>query len=183
MLICITARRSDCIIKFVPESPTHFYLTRTTSNLTSDGEFQPIGTAKELAPLMLAAYRDTPDYEGEDLAETELVLTKMMAGVLCDCGDPACTFRSQETPWLPAASFIALDKGVPVGAIMVNDGAKRPLISLLFTHPDFTGQGIATNLIARAAEALAAAGYPSLGLVVSAKNQRAHRLYQHLGFN
>lgn len=70
---------------------------------------------------MLAAYRGTPDDEGETLADAVAILRSAMAGAF--------------GPWLPEASFVALDRsGRASGAIVTaleDDGTRSSCSSSL----------------------------------------------------
>ena len=84
-------------------------------------------------------------------------------------------------PWLSAASFAAVVGDRPVGAVACHDhdGA---LLSDVATDPAFRGRGIARALVARAVQALRAAGHRSIRLVVTEGNAPAMRTYRSLGF-
>lgn len=144
------------------------HLSRPTSGPSSIGRFEPVGSPESLAPLMLAAYRGTPDDEGETLEDTVEVLRHTMAGGW--------------GPWLPDASFVALDDDGPVGAALTALEDGRPFIAFLFTRPDRTRRGVATDLVARVCEAVRATGEEELALWVSTDNEAAVRLYAGLGF-
>ncbi|WP_181833839.1 GNAT family N-acetyltransferase [Acidipropionibacterium virtanenii] len=120
---------------------------------------------------MLAAYRGTPDDEGETLEDTVEVIRSTMDGGF--------------GRWLAEASFLAFDvgTGAPIGAILIareHDGT--PFIAFVFIHPGKTGNGVASALISHVCRVLSEAGMPELRLWVSAANKRALRLYRHLGF-
>lgn len=119
---------------------------------------------------MLAAYRGTPDDEGESLQETIDVLRATMGG--------------QYGEWMPEASFLALDgNALPTGAILTaqeDDGT--PFVAFVFVDPGHCGRGAASGLIARTCCALSASGHRTIRLWVGAANQRAVRLHRHLGF-
>lgn len=131
-------------------------------------ELEPFGSPQEMAPLMLAAYRGTPDDEGESLEDTVEVLDGAVQG----------TFG----PWLPEASFVVRDGGTPVGAVFTALHGAEPYIAFVFTLPEATGRGVATRLITRVGQSLAGAGHEHVSLWVNVANERAVRLYRHLGF-
>lgn len=130
----------------------------------------PVPAPEELAPLMLAAYRGTPDDEGETLEDTVEILRSAVVGGF--------------GPWLAEASFVGLDvDGRRLGAILTaleEDGT--PFVTFVFTRPDHVGRGVASALIAQVCQVLATTGYPDLRLWVSVSNERALRLYRNLGF-
>lgn len=128
-----------------------------------------MGSPVEVAPLMLAAYRGTPDDEGETLEETVGVLTGAMSGAYGE--------------WLPAASFMALEGDEPVGAALTAKQDEVPFIAFIFTRPDRLGTGIASRLIGRICQALAEDGHETIDLWVNPANDRALRLYRRLGFS
>lgn len=117
---------------------------------------------------MLAAYRGTPDDEGESLEDTVGVIEEAMNG--------------RYGRWLSAASFEAIADDEPVGAVLTVLDDDEPFIAFLFTRPDRVGAGIATGLIAGVCDALARDGHDSITLWVNPANTRAVRLYRHLGF-
>lgn len=143
-------------------------MRRAVHGLAPTGEFVPWSSAAALAPMMLAAYRGTPDDEGETLEDTIEVLEQAMLG--------------EWGPWLQNASFVAIDAGVAVGALLSAMYGDVPFISFVFTAPDRAGTGVATRLIAKACEALAQQGYATVDLWVNPASVRAVRLYRHLGF-
>ncbi|WP_257478103.1 GNAT family N-acetyltransferase [Acidipropionibacterium jensenii] len=158
------------------EAPAHLHLHRSTEGLdhrdsrSGVTEFIPVASAEDVAPLMLAAYRGTPDDEGETLADAVAILRSAMAGAF--------------GPWLPEASFVALDRsGRSSGAIVIaleDDGT--PFIVFVFVAPDRCGHGIASLLISRSCRALSDSGHRTIRLWVNTANERAVSLYRHLGF-
>ncbi|MCC2315607.1 GNAT family N-acetyltransferase [Cellulomonas xiejunii] len=131
-------------------------------------EFGPFGSPEEMAPLMLASYRGTPDDEGETLEDTVEVLAGAMRGAF--------------GPWLPDASFVSRDGGKRVGAAFTAMDGAEPFIAFLFTLPEASGRGVATRLVTRVCQALATTGHDHVSLWVNVANARAVGLYRHLGF-
>ena len=121
-----------------------------------------------LAPVMLTAYEGTPDYEGETLDETVGELREVLDG--------------KYGAVITAASFVAYDGEAPVAAITTVTEDELPLVALVFTLPNYGGNGIASALLAAAAASLHDAGHPIIRLAVNPDNLRAVRLYRHLGF-
>ena len=148
---------------------TRLHLRRPLTDLGATvEEFGPFGSPEEMAPLMLAAYRGTPDDEGETLEDT----VDMLAGAM----------RGAFGPWLPDASFVAHDGGKPVGAVFTAMDGAEPFIAFVFTLPEASGRGVAARLVIRACQALAARGHGHVSMWVNPANERAVRLYRHLGF-
>jgi GNAT superfamily N-acetyltransferase len=148
-------------------------LERRTSDFPKTGLPQGINigqlpTPEVLAPVMLAAYEGTPDYEGETLEDTISELGAVLQG--------------KYGALITAASFAAYDGEAPVGAIItvIEDGI--PLVALVFTLSGNAGMGIASVLLSQSASALNDAGYSALSLAVNLENARAVKLYEHLGF-
>jgi len=121
-----------------------------------------------LATVMLNSYRGTPDYEGEDIDDTLIALTE--------------TINGKYGAVIRDASLVAYaDNQIIAGLITVLEDAE-PLVALVFTVPEYAGKGIASSLIAAAGERLGGLGYATMGLVVNVENDRAEKLYKHLGF-
>lgn len=145
-------------------------LSRSTSGLVATGRYAPLPSPEELAPVMLAAYRGSPDDEGETLAETVEVLRAAMAGGF--------------GPWLPEASLVALDDaGDPVGGILSALDGDRPFVVFVFTRPERTRTGVASGLVSRACEILRDDGHDEIRLWVNQRNEPALGLYRRLGFS
>lgn len=158
------------------EAPAHLHLHRSTEGLdrrdsrSGVTEFIQVASAEDVAPLMLAAYRGTPDDEGETLADAIAILRSAMAGAF--------------GPWVPEASFVARDRsGRSSGAIVTaleDDGT--PFIVFVFVAPDYCGHGMASGLISRSCRALSDSGHRTIRLWVNTANERAVGLYRRLGF-
>ena len=121
-----------------------------------------------LAHLMLDAYRDTIDYEGETLADTE--------------GEIARTFVGEYGQFLPQYSFLALDGDDPVSASLVTRYDGVPFLAFSMTSPRWKGKGLARHLIRESMLAIREGGETTLALVVTAGNVPAERLYESMGF-
>lgn len=95
--------------------------------------------------------------------------------------------------WEPSrGGFIAWEGHVPAGGVWLNWGtAERhgfghvaegiPELALA-VEPRFRGQGVGTLLIDAATDLSREMGAPGISLSVAKDNDRAHRLYLHLGF-
>lgn len=125
---------------------------------------------KALADLMYAAYKGTPEFEGESLANARIVIDDIFAngnGTLL----PACSFAAEFGGHLCAAVIITLEPRTVT-----------PFVSYVLTHPACRRQGYAARLLQAAAGALRRKGFNELSLRVTEDNIPALRLYNSLGF-
>lgn len=124
--------------------------------------------APALATLMLDAYRGTVDDEGETAAEALAEVNAMLDG--------------KYGPWLADASFVVELDGRLVAACVITLWQETPLVTQLFTHPDYTNRGLGKFLLTRSINALCAQGYQELVLYVTSGNASAQHVYATLGF-
>jgi ribosomal protein S18 acetylase RimI-like enzyme len=121
-----------------------------------------------LGPLMLAAYRDTVDFEGENeedaVAEVERTLAGEYGPMIADC------------------SFVASHEGRVVAASLVVLAQDRPLLAHLMVQPEMSRKGIGTLLLHASGNALLRAGSTELDLYVTEGNDPAVNLYRKVGF-
>jgi GNAT superfamily N-acetyltransferase len=119
-----------------------------------------------VSELLLAAYTGTSESEFDDDTEVERFL------------------GSTYGPVIPTATVVATDSATDriVGASLVCVHEERPLVAHVVVHPHVQGRGIAGDLIAASADALARAGHERLYLAVGGKNLNALRTYARLGF-
>jgi ribosomal protein S18 acetylase RimI-like enzyme len=121
-----------------------------------------------LGSLMLAAYRDTVDYEGETeedaVAEVERTLGGEYGPMVADC------------------SFVASHGGGIVAASVVVLSQDRPLLAHLVVEPEMSRKGIGTFLLHASGNALLGAGYAEMDLYVTEDNHPAVNLYRKVGF-
>lgn len=116
-----------------------------------------------LGALMLDAYRDTIDYEGESLD---------------DAIDEVTAFFGKGASPLLDCSVVAFDSETPVSACLVTLANDVPMISYVYTAAAWKGRGLATALIQLSLNAVAKAGYPTLSLWVTVGNAPAEHIYQ-----
>ncbi|AMO89147.1 acetyltransferase family protein [Corynebacterium simulans] len=95
--------------------------------------------------------------------------------------------------WNPSrGGFIAWSGAIPAGGVWLNWGTKDrhgyghvaegiPEFALA-VEPRFRGQGVGTLLLDAATNLAREKGAPGVSLSVAIANERAHRLYLHLGF-
>ncbi len=124
--------------------------------------------APALAALMLDAYRDTIDDEGESLEDAREEVQRLFAG---DYG-----------PMLWAVSELTERAGRVVSATLLTTFEGRPFVAFMLTAPAHQGRGLGRAGLLRAINRLAAAGETVVRLVVTQGNAPAERLYERLGF-
>lgn len=122
-----------------------------------------------MAEAVLDAYRDTVDYEGEDLDQTMDELTRV--------------FNDYYGPLLTEASFLIMEKEEVKAGVLVCLYRNEPTITYTFTRKKEQRLGYATLLIMKAADVLYRQGHHSLYLYVTVENSGALRLYESLGFS
>jgi len=123
-----------------------------------------------LGELMLAAYQDTIDYEGETL---EAAVAEIRG-----------TINGQYGPFLGDCSFLIEEKRRLLTACMITWSAelKAPLLTFSMTRPEAQRQGMGTMLIKTSINALVDRGHRDLYLVVTEGNAPAQHLYEKIGF-
>lgn len=122
-----------------------------------------------LAELLVVAYAGTVDDLGQTPAEA-----------LEELQDHAT--RERIGPMLWDCSFVALDRETPAAAVIACEEERVPLLSYIYTHPDWQGGGLATALIQYSINALLERGYERVRLKVALANVGARRLYKRIGF-
>lgn len=95
--------------------------------------------------------------------------------------------------WNPdRGGFIAWEGNIPAGGVWLNWGTDErhgyghvaagiPELALA-VEPRFRGQGVGTLLLDAATDLAEEMGAPGISLSVAPENERAHRLYLHVGF-
>lgn len=116
----------------------------------------------DLPALMLAAYADTIDDEGESLADAE----------------------AEITDWLSSGAGLAescvTDHAV-VAASLVTHGPRGPIIAYVITAPDGKGRGYGRRVVEGSLRALKAGGHTSVALWITDGNEPSERLFASLG--
>ena len=124
--------------------------------------------SEALATLMLDAYEGTIDADGSETLDV--------------ARDEVHGYFSTERQPLPEHSFIALDGGVAVAAVLIARYEGLPLIAYVMTETAHKGRGLATALTRLALASLHAAGERQVHLWVTRGNTHAERIYDRLGF-
>jgi GNAT superfamily N-acetyltransferase len=121
-----------------------------------------------LASLMLAAYRETIDYDGETLDDALFQIRGVFQGKLGAFQD--------------LASFAIEQEGRLLSAIIVTIWQGRPLVAFSMTRPESKNMGMATYLLKSSINALLTFGQKELVLTVTDGNEPAQHIYEKLGF-
>ena len=122
--------------------------------------------AEGLAALMLDAYTGTIDFDEGDTLE---VARDEVRGYFS--GKPMLEH-----------SFLAMDAGIPVAAVLISRYEGRPMIGYVMTAAAHKGRGLATAVTRLALASLHAAGEREVHLWVTRGNTHAERIYERLGF-
>ncbi|PKK39208.1 hypothetical protein ABB02_01440 [Clostridiaceae bacterium JG1575] len=127
------------------------------------------GRLEEIADLMLNAYRNTPDYEGENRIDALREISMLFRGLYGDL--------------MNEASFMILDEHEAiVSCLFICSFRGEPTLTYLFTGRDHLRKGLAKALIQSGESALALSGHQKLYLYVNTENHPALSLYQKIGF-
>ena len=122
----------------------------------------------ELGSVMLDAYKDTIDDEGETLEDAQNEIKSVLEGKYGE--------------FISKVSFlIELDNKI-TSAIFINLFEGKPLITYVFTSKKNSGKGMAKHLIQKSTNSLSELGFEELYLYVSKGNMNAIRLYERIGF-
>ena len=117
---------------------------------------------------MLAAYRDTIDYDGESLEDALFQMRSL--------------FQGKFGPFQDLSSFCIEQDGRLLSASIITMWENRPLVAFSMTRPESKNQGMATFLLKSSINALLTFGHKDLILVVTAGNEPAEHIYEKLGF-
>ena len=121
-----------------------------------------------MADAFLDAYRDTVDYEGENLEQTLDEIRRVYKGCY--------------GPFMQDSSFLLIEEGMVRAGVLICLYRDEPTITYTFTRKKDQRLGYATLLINRAAFELYKKGFHSLYLYVTVENTDALRLYESMGF-
>ncbi len=127
--------------------------------------------ASLLAELMIDAYRDTIDYDGETFDDALSEVNAFLAG---ERGGQA---------WLQM-SFLAFSNSNLVGACLISEWQERrlPIIAYLMTSTSWKNHGIGRHLLFQALKEIKKGGYTEVRAVITEGNKPSENLFLKLGF-
>ena len=82
----------------------------------------------------------------------------------------------------PDTCFVAIDKDIIVGVIMVGNDGRRGYIYHTSVHPKFRMQGIGKKLVNTALDSLLQLGINKVALVVFERNKTGNEFWEKMGF-
>jgi predicted GNAT family acetyltransferase len=125
---------------------------------------------RALGVLMLEAYRDTIDYEGEHLEDAISEVEE--------------TINGKYGPLLQKCSFMIEEDGQAHSASLVtwSEEMRMPLLAFSMTNSRFKNHGMAGFLLKKSMNSLLEEGYIEVYLVVTKGNDFVQHLYEKLGF-
>ena len=82
----------------------------------------------------------------------------------------------------PDTCFVAIDKDIIVGVIMVGNDGRRGYIYHTSVHPDYRKQGIGRKLVDTALDSLLKLGINKVALVVFDRNKAGNEFWEKMGF-
>jgi ribosomal protein S18 acetylase RimI-like enzyme len=130
-----------------------------------------VSDTNALAELMLEAYRDTIDYEGETMVESIAEVESWLAG---------------KWGWMPVpdVSRLAFCGSRLASACLVSDSKEEELffIAYVMTHPEWKRRGAARMMLGAVLEELRKHGYPAVRAVITEGNASSERLFAGMGF-
>jgi hypothetical protein len=147
-------------------SSPKFAAAQRSADIGRNAAIRPVASsdAEALAELMLEAYRDTIDYEGEEIEEArEAVSEFFSASPLMD------------------ASMIATVDGVAASVVLVMSLDDGPFISYVFSHPARKRNGLADQVVAAACQRLVAVDENEVRFAITDGNVASEALFGRLG--
>jgi GNAT superfamily N-acetyltransferase len=123
---------------------------------------------RQLADLLLDAYRGTVDDEGEGPEEAAAEVARLLGGAY--------------GAFDAAASEVVELGGAIVAATLVTEFEGRPLIAFSLVHPSWRRRGLGRAGLVRTLDRLRSAGWSEVRLAVTETNLPARSLYEQVGF-
>ena len=123
-----------------------------------------------LAELMIDAYRDTIDYDGETVEQAVAEIESYFAG---ETAEP-----------LPYCSRLYFSGKQLAAACLVSwwPAPNTPLVAYVMTTSAYKGQGLGKLVVREALQALARDGYETVSAVITEGNIPSEELFAGLGF-
>lgn len=130
-----------------------------------------IDDAPLLAELMIDAYHNTIDYDGETIDDALSEVSAFLAG------------ERGGQPWLQM-SFLAFSGSQLVGACLTGEWLERqtPIVAYAMTRVVWKKKGIGRLLLLQVLNALINEGYPEVRAVITDGNKASEKLFLQLGF-
>lgn len=143
-------------------------LTRLATAVPDDEEgVRPVteADAADLASLMLDAYRNTIDYEDEDLDDA-----------IAEVG----SYLGRGQPLLEM-SRVAVENGEIVSGVLLSQTEDGPFIDYVMTRASHKTRGLGALVTSHALTALAGAGHHKVIFYITDGNEPSERLFASLG--
>lgn len=121
--------------------------------------------AAQLASLMLDAYMDTIDYEGEDLEDA-----------IAEVG----SYFEDQNPLL-TVSRVVVEHGQIVSGVLLSETEDGPFINYVMTRATHKGRGLGVLVTSHALAALTEVGHTKVVFYITAGNEPSERLFRSLG--
>lgn len=123
-----------------------------------------------LGSLMLNAYKDTIDYEGESLEDA--------------ISEVKATLNGKYGRFMEDCSYLIEKDGKAISTSIITwfDEIDNPFLVFLMTHPRHKNHGLATYLLKKSINALLHDGHSELYLVVTKGNEPAEQVFKKIGF-
>lgn len=135
---------------------------------TPNLELRPVapGDSEALARLMLAAYRGTIDFEGDETVE--------------DARQEVNGYMALQSSDLTRSRLALVDDQL-VSACLVNSYRTHSFVGYVMTHPQHKGRGVGAMTLRASLRALAEGGYRNVGAFITHGNAPSEALFRSVG--
>jgi RimJ/RimL family protein N-acetyltransferase len=129
------------------------------------------GDTPSLAELMLDAYRNTIDYEGEGIAEAVVEVEAYFS-------------RAAKHPAIAQHSLVLCSRDSIACACLLEFWERRsvPFVGFVMCRPAYKRQGLATFALHQAIVRLKSAGYAEMRAIITEGNSPSEALFARAGF-
>lgn len=147
-------------------SARQFDVALNRARTRCDAAIRPVvpADAEALAELMLAAYRGTIDYEGEEIEEAREAVADFFS----------------DAPMLDA-SMIACVDGAAASAVLLTSLDADPFISHVFSDPTHQRKGLAAQVVTAACQRLVDTGEREVRCAITNGNLASEALFDRFG--